>query len=251
MGVGFIDFSGNCRLSFDGIYVQRSGYPNPSAKRRELRSLYSPKAERVLRALVTGGPRRWRTQELADEAKVSLGQVANVKRLLADREWIDLGDRGFGLRPFDSAVRPLIEEWSVNYRLNRSASSEFYSIKSVAETEASLVANAHELGGDLGFTGFSGAARVHPVVRYQRITAYYLGDPELLAERSGLKRVNSGANVTVLSPYDEGVLYGVRQIDQAPTVSPMQLYLDLRQTKGRGEEAATAILDEVIAPIWR
>jgi hypothetical protein len=57
--------------------------------------------------------------------------------------------------------------------------------------------------------------------------------------------------VTVLSPYDEGVLYGVRQVEQAPIVSPVQLYLDLRQTKGRGEEAAKAILDEVIASRWR
>ena len=103
---------------------------------------------------------------------------------------------------------------------------------------------------DLGFTAFSGAARLQPIARYQRWAAYYLGNPEQLAERAGLKRVNSGANVTVLSPYDKSVLYGVRQIDQAPIVSPVQLYLDLRQTKGRGEEAAKAIVDEVIAPQW-
>jgi len=63
--------------------------------------------------------------------------------------------------------------------------------------------------------------------------------------------VNSGPNVTLLSPYDEGLLYGIQQIDQAPVISPVQLYLDLRQTKGRGEEAAKAILDEVIAALWR
>jgi hypothetical protein len=40
-------------------------------------------------------------------------------------------------------------------------------------------------------------------------------------------------------------------VEGAPVVSPVQLYLDLAQTKGRGEEAAAAILEEVIKPIWR
>jgi hypothetical protein len=34
-------------------------------------------------------------------------------------------------------------------------------------------------------------------------------------------------------------------------VSPVQLYLDLAQTKGRGEEAASVILEEVIKAKWR
>ena len=251
MGVGFLDLAGNCRFTFDGVYIVRSAYPNPSVLRRELRSLYSPKAERVLRVLVTGGPRRWKTQELANTAQVSLGQIANVKKLLADREWSDADDTGFGLRSFDRAVLPLIKEWSENYRLKRSASADFYSMKPIPETESLLVMAANELGGDLGFTAFSGGARLQPVVRYQRVAAYYLGNSEQLAERAGLKRVDSGPNVTLLSPYDEGLLYGIQQIDQAPVVSPVQLYLDLQQTKGRGEEAAKAILDEVIAPLWR
>ncbi len=33
--------------------------------------------------------------------------------------------------------------------------------------------------------------------------------------------------------------------------APLQIYLDLIQDKGRGEEAASAILAEVINPPWR
>jgi hypothetical protein len=47
------------------------------------------------------------------------------------------------------------------------------------------------------------------------------------------------------------VFYGTRELEDAPIVSPVQLYLDLKQTKGRGEEAAAAILEEVIKPRWR
>ncbi len=251
MGVGFIDLEGNCRLAFNGVYIQRTGYRSPSITRRELRSLYSPKAERVLRVLVSTGPRRWKTQELAGEAQVSLGQIANVKKLLADREWIDSDDSGFGLRSFDRAVLPLLNQWGANYRLSKSTSADFYSMGSIPETESKLAEAATEQGITFAFTVFSGAARFQPTVRYQRVSAYYLGDVMLLADRAGLKQVDTGANVVLLSPYDEGVLYGRRDVDRSPVVSPVQLYLDLKETKGRGEEAAITILDQVIAPIWR
>ena len=68
--------------------------------------------------------------------------------------------------------------------------------------------------------------------------------------RSELKEVGSGANVTLLTPYDEGVYYGVSTREGSRIVSPVQLYLDLIGFKGRGEEAANAILEEVIKPLW-
>ena len=251
LGVGFLDFAGNGRLTFGEIYIKRSGYPNPSVARRELRSIYSPKAERVLRVLLTVGPCRWKTQQLADEAQVSLGQISNVKALLTDREWIDSDESGFGLRSFDHAVLPLVKGWSENYRLSRSEATEFYSMNKIPEIEGSLVETANKLGGELGFTLFSGAARFQPIVRYHKVSAYYLGNLSELAIQAGLKPVGTGANVTVFSPYDRGIFYGSRKIDQAPILSPVQLYLDLQQTKGRGEEAAAAILNEVVAPQWR
>jgi hypothetical protein len=51
-GVGFIDLVGNCRLVFDKVYIERRGFPKPKAERRPLRSLFSPKASRVLRVVV-------------------------------------------------------------------------------------------------------------------------------------------------------------------------------------------------------
>ncbi len=249
--VGYLDFAGNCRLAFDKVYIRREGFPNPAVERRDLRSLYSPKAERILRVLLAAGKRTWRTQELADEAGVSLGQVANVKKLLADREWIDVQPAGFGLRTLETAVLPLLQEWTANYRASRNSAREFYSLKSISEIEANLSEAGREPAARVAFTGFSGAARLAPAVRYSRVTAYAGGDVDGLASRLDLKAVSSGANVTLLDPYDEGVFYGARELEGAPIVSPVQIYLDLMQTKGRGEEAASAILEEAIKPPWR
>jgi hypothetical protein len=268
---GYLDLAGNCRLAFDSVFIQREGFSNPTAGTRELRSLYSPRAERVLRALLASGPRMWRTQVLADAAQVSVGQVARVKKLLADREWIESGPGGFGLSgysfgssngsgtglgdgtsgPMQVAVLPLLMEWSRGYRPERSSASEFYSIKPIPEVEARLAELGTSQGRQVAFTGFSGAARMAPAVRYPRVTAYVAEGVEAVAEALGLKRVSSGANVTLIEPYDEGVFFGARTLDGAPVVSPIQIYLDLMQIRGRGEEAAAAILEEVIRPLWR
>ncbi len=250
-GVGYLDLAGNCRLAFDRVYIRREGYPNRFVQKRDLRSLYSPKAERVLRVLLTTGKRAWRMQELAREAGVSLGQVANVKKLMADREWIDTDTGGLRLRSLDEAVSPLLKEWAASYRPSRNSQADFYSLKAIPQTEAELVDAGRKLKTRFAFTGFSGAARLAPAVRYQRITAYAAGDAEALAARLNLKRVTSGANLTLIAPYDAGVFYGSCDVEGAPIVSPVQLWLDLGQTKGRGAEAAEKILEEVIKPKWR
>jgi len=83
--IGCIDLAGNCRLCFGQVYIEQEGKPNLFSKKRDLRSLYSPKAERVLRVLLNNPREAWKIVELVDEARVSLGQVSNVKKLLMDR----------------------------------------------------------------------------------------------------------------------------------------------------------------------
>jgi hypothetical protein len=62
--------------------------------------------------------------------------------------------------------------------------------------------------------------------------------------------VESGANVMLLGPYDEGIFYGTQMIEDIRIVSPLQIYLDLKGFKGRGEEAADVLLRDVIKPKW-
>jgi hypothetical protein len=244
--IGYLDVAGNCRLTFSQVYIEQTGKPNPYAEKRDLRSLYSPKAARVLRVLLADSKKAWRVQALAEEAAVSLGQVANVKRLLEDREWLKGSDAGLLIGNPES----LLSEWAKNFNTKKTASRSYYTLKSVAEMEADLARACEAEGIAYALTGFSGAARYAPAVRYQRVMAYVLRDVEKIAERLSLKEVDSGANVTLYVPSDEGFLYGVRPIDGIRVASPVQVYLDLLGVKGRGEEAARALLEEVIRRSW-
>ena len=75
------------------------------------------------------------------------------------------------------------------------------------------------------------------------------GDLEVLTDSLGWKPVATGANVSLLMPYDEGVFFESRNIEGAQSAAPVQIYLDLQNFRGRGQEAAQAIR-KVIEQSW-
>jgi hypothetical protein len=246
-GVGFADLAGNCSLAFDPVFISKEGKENPFARKRDLRSLYSPKAERVLRTLLGAPGRWWKAQSVAQEAGVSLGQGFNVKKLLMDREWIQSGEAGFRL----AAPSELLSEWEEQYNPGRSVSREFYTLRPLADLERRMAEACAKAGTTYALAGFSSAARYAPMVRYQRAMAYVSGSLNQVAEQLDLKPVTSGANVILMTPYDAGVLYGAELRNGEMVTSPVQTYLDLRQRKGRGEEAAEFLKHQVIEKLWQ
>lgn len=246
-GIGYLDLSGNCRLCFGEIYIEKEGKPNKFAISRGLRSLYQPKAARVLRVLLNNPGRVWKVSDLAKEAQVSLGQVSNVKKILADREWVRAEESGFTIEKPES----LLLEWAQNYSFRKNEMKDCYSLKAPAEIEADLAELCNRKGIRYALTGFSAAARMAPSVRYQRAFAYVDGDylEEVISELA-LKEASTGANISILSPYDDGVFYGEREFEGIRTASPVQVYLDLIGFRGRGEEAARTLLEEAIRPQW-
>jgi hypothetical protein len=244
-GVGYIDYAGNCYLSFGQVYIEQTGRPNPFKTKRDLTSLYSPRASRVLRVLMNNPGRTWKIQDIANEARVSLGQIANVKKLLLDREWITRQNGFLLTEPWK-----LLEDWSNAYTYRKNQTRNFYSLRSIPEIETDLARVCSEKGIEYALTGFSGAARFATAVRYNRAMAYVSTMPEDVVSLLNLKEVESGANVMLLEPYDEGVFYGTEVIDDIRIVSPLQIYLDLKSYKGRGEEAAEVLLRDVIKPKW-
>jgi hypothetical protein len=241
-GMGYFDLSGNCLLSFGQVYILIENRPNKFSKRRDLVALYSPKTERILRALLLEPYRPWRTLELSSAAQVSLGMVSNVKRKLGDREWIQETPEGFAL----TEPEKLLEEWVRNYSFQRNRIQGFYTMKPLAVFEQQFAELCQRKGIKYAFTGFSASNRLAPAVRHQRSMVYVYGEAEDFVVDLELKTVDSGANVSLLWPYDEGIFYGKIDVDGMKVVNPIQTYLDLMPSRGRGEEAADILLTEVI-----
>jgi len=247
-GISCLDLAGNVRLTFDQIFIERSGKPSPVPLRRLQRSLFSRRTTRMLRVLLENPSRRWYVQDLAKEAGISLGQVSNTKRLLGEQDLISQeGRRSFWL----AKPEVLLRDWSAVYSSELNQTRFFYSMLPLSEIEERLADNCERQGIRYGLALFSGADRVAPFTSYSRASAFIEGQLEVVAESLDLKPVTSGANIALLSPYDDGVFYGLRDIEGIKVVSDIQLYLDLKNTIGRGEEAAEFLLERRILPRWQ
>lgn len=245
-GVGYADLAGNCRLTFDRVFIKREGRPNQFREKRQLRSLFSTKATRIIRVLLMHPGRKWKMEYLAREAEVSLGQVFAVKEVLLDKEWVTAEREG--IKVAEPAL--LLKNWADNYIYTRNRIFDYYTMLPLEECEQKLAFFCEDEHIDYGVSGFSGAARYVPSVRYNRIMIYVQGDSEFLARTLNLKKAESGANVIMMEPYDKGVFYGSALKESIRIVSPVQLYLDLQSVPGRGSEAAERLYEEVIGKGW-
>lgn len=246
--IGYLDLAGNIYINNEPLFIQKKVDRNPLAEKRELIKLYSPKAERILRVMLDTGKKKWITEELSKEANVSIGLVAKVKNILINKEWVESEYGGFSLiKPFD-----LLKEWSENYQYQKNRRLYFYSMSSVKEMEFKL--GQYFIGNNIpyAFTGQSAGARYAPMVRYKTIKVYIntVNIKNDLEHKLEIKQVDSGANIHFLIPYDEGLLYGLKQFDGLFVVSQIQAYLDLINDKARGEEAAIEIINNGILKKW-
>lgn len=245
-GIGYVDAAGNASLSFGSTYIQIKGNPNPFKNGKKLKSLFSPKSSRVLRAMLINPGKRWYVRDLAQEVDVSLGQVSNVKKRLLDYEFIIEEKKKFKL----TQPEKLLQRWTGNYSYAKSSLTNFYSLQAPREFEINFSQYCRAQSLVYAFTLFSGAARIAPFVRYNRVFAYAPTFPQNAQEELQLKPVQTGANITILTPYDEGLLYGLQSISGEEVVCDLQLYLDLKSYGGRGNEAAEMILEKRLKPKW-
>jgi len=253
--ISYQDLAGNCHIAFDGVYIHVEGKPNPFAQSRPLRSLYQPKAERVLRVLLTHPSKPWLIQALAEEAKVSVGQVFKVKELLREKAW--LAETNWGAQRGVQLSKPieLLTDWAEHYRFSKHQDAQFYTLSNIDAFGQALSMECQRRKIPCAFTSFAAAARYAPYATYRRTTAYVhheLAEVQELLKLPPLQLapVETGADVILLSPYDDGVFYGARQEQDMSLASPLQTYLDLQSAGGRGIEAAEELLQKEIVPNW-
>ena len=249
-GIGFVDLAGNCLFQFRDIYINIEGHPNPFPATRPLKSLFSRKSSRVIRALLLNPQRRWYVRDLAEESGISLGQASNVKDRLLEHDYLRESKAIGRVRYQLKNPRNLLNRWAQIYDYRVNHPFDYYSVDGVRIVEERMIDYFNSNRIPYALTLTSGAARVAPYLRYSRAFAYVDVAVWNVAPTLGFKEVPTGPTVTLLQPYDEGVFYGLQDIEGTKVVSDVQLYLDLKTYKGRGEEAAAFILKNRLEKIW-
>ena len=248
--VGFVDLSGNCLIQFENIYINIEGRQNSFPDTRPLKMVFSAKSSRAIRLLLCNPRKLWYVKELSEEAGISIGQVSKLKERLFEKEFIQ-ETTGQQRKKFyiDKPVE-LLSEWGKVYRYRFNRVQDYFSLEDTKTIENNLAEYCDKKNIAYAFTMTSGANLIAPYLRYNQVFCYVKGPLNELVENLKLKSVTSGANVSILTPFDDGVFDCMQNIDGKNVVSDIQLYLDLKQYKKRGEEAAEFILNERIKPRW-
>ena len=242
--LGYLDLSGNCYLAFENVLIEKEGKRNLRPSTRPLKSLFAPRATRVVRVLLAESQHAWRLEELARAAPVSLGHAHNVVKRLEDLAWVDRDEHQrirLG-KPAD-----LLEAWCDSYTyLDNEVATYFSAERVTRRLMAEIVRSAEGDGRRYAFTMHAGAALVAPHVRMPAIHCYLDGDPAPVATALGLRPAEGDGNVHLLSPYDQGVFYGLLEKGGFKVASLPQLYADLVHYERRGREQAEHLRREAM-----
>lgn len=243
---GFLDLEGNARLSFGGVFLERLVANKPPAERRDLKSLFKPKSAQVLRLLLAHPYRAWRVADLAQQSRVSLGHVSNVRTSLLDREWAEISEHGLVLSDPDS----LLDSWREGYRPPAGSQLSFYTpLHGRGFDEAARQALGCDQQATALFASYSAARWLAP---YGRIgTDYFYADKTGLGKLKAALHLDDaakGGNVQIKLIEDMSLFQDfVEPAPGAYCTHPVQTYLDLASSGERGLESAEHLRRERIA----
>src|SRR5438128_6568083 len=243
--LGFVDLSGNCYLAFEHVLIEKEGKRNVRPSTRPLRSLFAPRATRVVRVLLAEPARAWRLEELAKAAQVSLGHSHNVMSRLEDLRWVE---RDEAQRIHLSKPADLLEAWceSYTYRANE-ITSYFVPERVNRKLMADVARAATAEGRRYAFTLSTGLSLVAPQPRLSGLYCYVEGNPAPVAAALGLRPAGeTDGALHLLTPYDPGVFYGALEKAGLKVVSLPQLYADLVNYAPRGAEQAEHLRREAM-----
>lgn len=227
--IGYLDLTGNTHIvvSEPGLYVETQGASeDPDREARPARSLRGAKAGRIVRALLdrraTPGVR-----ELASATGVDPGYVSRVLAFLDSEALVTRVGRG-RMQGVDWPA--LLRRWAHDAPLDARGELGTYLEPRGLPALLTRLKSSDER---YAVTGGLAAAALAPIAPL-RLATVWLTDAAAAAARLGLRPAESGANVLLIDPNDEGVFEGATLRDGVRYAAPSQVAADLLTSPGRG-----------------
>lgn len=258
-GWSWYDLAGNCRIDVPGLlHLSHTGNAPVHERPRPAANLGTKEAGRVVRALLSpyyGLGMEWTQRSLIMNCRpnVSLGLVNKVVRHLRDEGYVE-SLQGGGFKMKEPAK--LLMAWRDAYRFDQHERRGYFSLLQGKDLRRAL-GLFDAVTSTCAYAAFSAADSLAPHVRQPK-TWIYLMDQDLdrFDEIVQAKPVDSGGNLEVLVTSDEGVFFQVERNSAATEhemgcTSLVQTYVDLWHCGGRGQEAAEALFNQRLKPLWQ
>jgi len=234
--IGYIDLAGNCYVGLKEVYIEKIGEEQIKRTRSILKKLFSPKATRIIRALLEEPERLWGISELSQTSEVALGYTHEVMAKLLKHGHIIRDEKK---RIHLSRPAELLNDWAGQYKIFPESIHSYYS--SMKNPQKLMKKVAYVLKRNRTaycFTLHAGASLVAPFMRFNDVHFYYLGELKTIVRQLELEEIEFGGTVHLIEPYDKGIFYRKQTIEGKNVVCNTQLYLDLNQYPTRGKEQA-------------
>ena len=219
---------------------------------RRAQNIFTPKATRVLRALLIDPQHVWTIRGLAEEVKISPGYTHAVISTL-----IDLGHvartENYKIKVVNPTV--LLRRWAAYHQYDRmNTFLEYYTFEREIDRFVQQLSTSDS---NYALTALAGASMIAPHVRPVDVHMYIKkkDDAITLAKTLNLQPIPRGGNVKFVIPYDEGIFYGQQIVDirtsdqgvrEVNVVSNVQLFVDLYNYPARGLEAAEHLYKRMV-----
>jgi hypothetical protein len=262
-GWSWFDLAGNHRIDVPGwLHLERTGGQSVYSPPRPTANLSTPEAGRVVRALLApqNAGKRWTQRKLAehfrdldDQTKpipnTSLGLANKVVRYLREEGYVEDSAEGIHV----NNPLKLLFAWRDVYRFDRHERRSYFTLLQGQRLRDAIRRFGYRKLA--AYASFSAAEIQAPQVR-QNKTWLFVDQQEIsrLEEMVEAKPVDSGENIVVLIPDDEGVFYmsdAGMAADHLDCTNPVQTYVDVWHSGGRGQEAAEAVLAQCLKPQWQ
>ncbi len=237
-GFSYADLTGNVRLTLTepGLFIETTGArENPAPSSRARKSLKGPKAGRLVRALCD-----FQTpvglRELAKRAGIDPGYASRVVDFLDREALVTRTTRG----PITTVDwRALLNRWSQEYSpFARQGATMYLAARGIPAVTDRLKKTKVKYA----VTGSWAAAEIAPVAA-PRLLMVYVDDPADVEKTLDLRPGDAGANVAILTPFDDVVFERTSTKGGVTVAALSQVGADLLTSPGRGPNEAEALMD--------
>jgi hypothetical protein len=248
--VGYYDSGGSLFLPAEGVYLYIDKPPAKSLS-KSMRSLFSGRRAQVLHALLLAHKEWFKVKALAERALVSPATASQVLTELERLDWVVARGQGPAKERQLREPAALLDAWVKQLAVTRPLPMRRYFVSSTG-TE-NLIAKLSRVfakhGIQYAITHEAAGQRYTPfLTNVSQIRCRALNSPavdEALRDL-GAQTASVGANLTLIDVDSPGELLFREQIGGVWVASPIQVYLDLSRSEGRGKELAEHLRRETI-----
>jgi hypothetical protein len=249
-GVAVVDGVGNAHVELPGLLLHTEGRRRTGPLRAGTAARLTGKGGIAAQALLRETDRDWHVQDLAEEARISIGLAHRVLARLETEGLVTAEGAGPKRvrRVTDSTA--LLDLWAEENRDREVRRVHAYRLaREPRELVDAVGAALHTAGIEYALTGAAAAVRVAPFVTAVPVAEIWISSvvsPDDVASAAGSEVAETGHNLVFAQTNGDEPLAFRHDVEGITTVNPFRLFYDLRNDPRRGREQAETLRREVI-----